>query len=107
MKLKELQIEINEAIEQVNIPMLCVIQEHGHGKLIDGELENFSEEHKKKLHDEMQEKVKKVASSIDDVKFFKRQKKDCLKSIEDILLPDVKDRALYKLNKFAKEIGFE
>ena len=107
MKLKELQIEINEAIEQMNTPMLCVIQEHGHGKLIDGELENFSEEHKKKLHDKMQEKAKKVASSMDDVKFFISQKKDCLKSIEDILLPDPKDKALYRLNKIAKEIGFE
>ena len=107
MKLKEIQIEINEAIEQMNIPMLCVIKEHGHGKLIDGELKNFSEEHNKKLHDKMQEKVKKLASSIDDVKYFISQKKDCSKSIEDILLPDPKDRALYRLNKFAKEIGFE
>ena len=55
----------------------------------------------------MQEKVKKVASSIDDVKYFISQKKDCSKSIEDILLPDPKDRALYRLNKIAKDLGFE
>ena len=107
MKLKELQIEINTAICDLNIPMLCAIQEHGHGKLIDEELEKVSEKTKKKLHDKMQEKVNELTSSIDDVKSFVEQKEDCLESIEDILLPDPKDRALYRLNKIAKEIGFE
>lgn len=107
MNEKLLKIEINEAIEYLNIPMLCVIQEHGHGNLIDKETKNLSKEHKKKLEDKMQEIINKVASSKDEAKYFQRQSADCFKSIEDILLPDPKDKALYKINKIAKELGFE
>lgn len=107
MKLEELKIEINEAIKDLNIPMLCVIQEHGHVNLIDEEIKNLGKEYKKKLSDKMQELVKKVASSKDEAKYFQRQSADCFKSIEDILLPDPKDKALYKINKIAKKVGLE